>query len=588
MIAKEVVEEIIMRTDIESLISGYVNLKRAGSVSKGLCPFHSEKSPSFMVYPATSSFYCFGCGKGGDAVTFIKEIEHLDYPDALEVLAKRAGITIIRDDKSIPAGKSVDRARMFKMNADAANFFHKALYSTLPGAKDALTYFTEKRKLSQSTIKHFGLGYAPDSFDALMKHMLSLGYKYDELVEGFLCGRSESGKYYDAFRKRAMFPIIDVAGNVIAFGGRAIDAETKQKYKNSSDTPVFKKSRNLFALNFARHACAETMILCEGYMDVIALHAAGFTNAVATLGTAITAEQARLMSRYTKRVVICYDSDEPGQIAANKAMRIISDVGLEVRLLVLEGAKDPDEYIKNFGADKFRSILEGAKIPFEYKLDNILAKYDVTIPKDQIKAVGEVENLISAFYSEAERDIYIRIAADKLKIAAVGIKNDVEKIRAKNERTEKKDESRHIIQSTAGYSDKVNPDYAKAPAIAKTEEIIIGLLMLFPEHRKYVFENAALTADDFFTAFNRRIFEYIEEKYRDNDKLVDLNERFNADEVGRITKMKLSRMSLDTNDADVLKESINSLKSSMQKRSGAGASTADDLLRYINSIRDSK
>lgn len=590
MISKEVIEEILMRTDIQQLISGYVTLKRAGSVSKGLCPFHSEKSPSFIVYPSTSSFYCFGCGMGGDAITFVKQIEHLDYQDAVEFLGKRAGITVIRDDRyggNVQQGKSIDRSRMYKMNADAAHFFHKCLMSGIPYAREALSYFTDKRKLSMATIKHFGLGFAPDSFDIFSKHMLSLGYTYEELTEGFLCGKSERGGYFDAFRKRVMFPIIDVSGNVIAFGGRAMDNETKPKYKNSSDTPVFKKSRNLFALNFARHTCAESLILCEGYMDAIALHSAGFTNTVATLGTAITAEQARLMSRYTKKVIICYDSDEPGQIAANKAMKIISDVGLEVRLLVIPGAKDPDEYIKSYGAQKFKDVLDGAKIPFEYKMDNILSRYDVNIPKDQIKAVEEIEKLISGFYSEAERDVYIRIAAEKLKLPAASIKNDVTKLISKSYREERKKESRAVIQGAAGYSDKVNPDYAKAPAIAKTEEVILGLLLLFPEHRKTVFDSALLTSDDFFTEFNRRVFDYISMKYKDDDKHLDINEYFNEAEVGRITKIKLSRMGLDTNNESVLRESIKSLKSSMQRKSGTGASTADELVAFIEKMRSS-
>ena len=386
MISKETIDEILARTDIENLIGGYVSIKRAGDTYKGLCPFHSEKSPSFTVYPRTASFYCFGCGIGGDAVTFIKQIEHLDYPDALEFLARRAGITVIDDNrKDSREEKKYDRERFFAMNKDAANFFHKCLMADNQEAKAALNYFTEKRKLSLATVKHFGLGYAPNSFDALTKHMLSKGYTHDELVAAFLCGKSEKGTYYDAFRGRVMFPIIDVSGNVIAFGGRATDNEVKPKYKNSSDTPIYKKTRHVYALNFARHACEESLILCEGYMDVIALHSAGFTNAIATLGTAITQDQARLMSRYTKKVIICYDSDEAGQKAASKALKVIGDVGLDVRVVAVPGSKDPDEYIKTFGKDKFSAVLTEAKIEFEYKMDNILNKYDINLSQDKIK-----------------------------------------------------------------------------------------------------------------------------------------------------------------------------------------------------------
>lgn len=584
-IEKEVIDEILLRTDIESLISSYVSLRRTGTYYKGLCPFHSEKSPSFVVYPSSSSFYCFGCGIGGDAVTFIKQAEHLDYPDALEFLAKRAGITIVRNDIGYPEEKRVNKERMYKMNADAANFFHRCLMADNKDSKSALEYFTVKRQLSLSTIKHFGLGYAPNSFDAFSKHMRSLGYTYDDLTTAFLCGKSESGKYYDAFRNRVMFPILDVAGNVIAFGGRAMDNDTKPKYKNSSDTPVFKKSRNLFALNFARHSCSERIVLCEGYMDVIALHSAGFTNAVATLGTAITSEQARLMARYTKSVTICYDSDEAGRKATERALKILSDVGLDTKVISVPGAKDPDEYIKEFGKEKFADVLNGAKIEFEYKYENIISKYDLNIPKDKISAVNELEKVISEVYSEAERDIYIHIVSEKLKIDSKGIKADIDRMIYKRQRSDKKAEEQRIRQAAAGYGDKVNPDYVKAPSVAKSEEVILGLLLLFPEHRKKVFEEELINAEDFFTELNRRIFTYIKNSYSASDSFSDLNEHFTPEEVGRITKLKLSRMNLENNGDGVLRESINSLKSSMQKKSAENVTTADALAKLISKYR---
>lgn len=590
MISKETIDEILQRTDIESLISSYVNLKRASDTYKGLCPFHSEKSPSFTVYPRTSSFYCFGCGMGGDAVTFIRQIEHLDYPDAIQFLAKRAGITIIDDDNKNYAReeKKYDRTRMFKMNVEAANFFHSCLKAETPDAKAALSYFTEKRGLSLSTIKHFGLGYAPNSYDALINHMTAKGYTKDELVAGFLAGKSEKGTYYDAFRGRVMFPIIDVSGNVIAFGGRAMDNETKPKYKNSSDTPIYKKTRHVYALNFARHACQETLILCEGYMDVIALHAAGFTNAVATLGTAITSDQARLMGRYTKKVIICYDADEAGQKAAAKALRILNDAGVEVKLVTIPGSKDPDEYIKTFGADKFKDVLNDAKIVFEYKMENVLSRYDINLPQDKIKAIGILENEISLIYSQAERDVYIQMLAKKLDADPKSIKADVTRIASKNARAQRQGESEKAKQTALGYQDKVNPDFAKAPAVAKSEEVILGLLLLFAEHRQNVFANALLCEDDFFTDLNKRIFAYVKSSYDNGDVFSDPNELFTPQEVGRITKIKLTRMNLVNNGTDVLTESIKTLKSSMQKKSAEKATSEDDLLKFINGLRASE
>jgi DNA primase len=578
-----------MRNDIESLIGSYVSLKRAGSNLKGLCPFHSEKSPSFTVYPQDNSFYCFGCGAGGDAITFVRKRENLDYPDAVEFLANRAGITIVRDERGgYQSAPKIDRARMFKMNADAARYFHQRLFDNTPEAKNALAYFTDGRKLSIATIKHFGLGYAPNSFDKFSNHMRGLGYTYDELVAGFLCGKNEErGTYFDAFRNRVMFPIIDVAGNVIAFGGRVLD-DSKPKYKNSSDTPVFKKSRNLFALNFARHNCQESLILCEGYMDVIAMHSAGFTNAVATLGTAITAEQARMMSRYTKKVIISYDADEAGQKAAMRAVKMLSDVGLDVTILRVPGAKDPDEYINTYGADKFRQVINESKTKFEYHMENILSKYDINISQDKIKALYELEKVVSEIYSVAERDIHIQTISKTFNVDAKSIKTDVERIISKNLMEYKQKESQKMQQDSIGYSDKINTDFIKAPAVAKNEEAVLGLLLVYPEHRKSVFENQRLTVDDFFTEFNKRVFSYICESYGNDDSMTDINDVFTSDEVGRITKMKINRMQLSDNGENVLDDCIRNLKSSVEKKKTEKTNTYEGLKALLDKKKRSE
>lgn len=571
-----------MRTDIATLIGSYISLKRAGANLKGLCPFHSEKTPSFTVYPADNSFYCFGCGAGGDPITFIRKRENLDYPDAVEFLAQRAGITIVRDERTPTVGvPKFDRKRMFQMNVDAAKYFNRCLFSDNPDAKAALAYFTEVRGLSTATIKHFGLGFAPNSFDTFSKYMLAKGYTFEELEAGFLCGKSEKGRYYDAFRNRIMFPIIDVSGNVIAFGGRVMD-DSKPKYKNSSDTPVFKKSRNLFALNFARHHCAETMILCEGYMDVIAMHSAGFENAVATLGTAITTEQARMMSRYTKKVIISYDADEAGQKAAMRAVKMLTDVGLDVSILKVPGAKDPDEYIKKFGADKFRQVLNASKSKFDYNLENILSKYDINLPQDKVKALHECEKLISETYSSAERDIYIQNISKLFGVDAKSIKSDVDRIIAKAATARRKEESNKIKQDAIGYSDKVNPDYIKAPAAAKNEETLLGLLLLYPEHRKKVFDEGLVDEADFFTDLNKRIFCYLRDAYHSGDEShLDMDACFTPDERGRITKMKLNRMELTENGIDVLLEIIDRLRRSVSKKNNEKNSSLDSLTRLL-------
>ena len=586
MISRQTIDEILLRTDIQTLIGGYVSLKRAGSNLKGLCPFHSEKSPSFTVYPQNNSFYCFGCGAGGDQISFTMRIERLDYPDAIQFLAKRAGITVVDDESSKYSNEPrYDRQRMFKMNVDAAKYYNAMLFSDDPDAKNALAYFTEKRGLSVATVKHFGLGFAPNSFDRFSKYMLSRGYTYDELVAGFLCGKSEKGTYFDAFRNRVMFPIIDVSGNVIAFGGRVMD-DSKPKYKNSSDTPVFKKSRNLFALNFARMASKDSLILCEGYMDVIALHAAGINNAVATLGTAITSEQARIMKNYTDKVVICYDSDEAGRKAALRAMKLLGDVGIEVNVLTIPGAKDPDEFIKTYGVEKFRQVIGEAKSKFQYNLDGILSKYNIEMPQDKINALHELERYIATVGSAAERDVYLRHISDKLSVDFKSIKSDVERIILANITAYKRNESLKVKQEAGGYSDRVNPDFIKAPAVARNEENVLGLMLVYVEHRERIFRESLLTEDEFLTDLNRRIFVYLKQAYEDQDVLLGgMNSCFSEEEMGRISQIKVARMKLSANGDGELDQCIQSLKKAVQKKNSEKTNTIDGLNERLKMLR---
>lgn len=584
MIDRAVIEEILARTDLPSLIGSYVTLKRAGTNMTGLCPFHSEKTPSFTVFTASNSFYCFGCGAGGDAITFVRRMENLEYPDAIEVLAKRAGITI-RQTVEVSGGKKYDRARFYEMNRDAARFFHANLHKDTPNARAAMDYLRNKRGLSAATITHFGLGYAPAEYGVFSDYMKSKGYREDELIDGFLCGRSEKGRLYDAFRNRVMFPIIDLTGNIIAFGGRVMD-DSLPKYKNSSDTPVFKKSRNLFALNFARTACAEQIILCEGYMDVIALHAAGFTNAVATLGTALTEEQARMISRYTKKVIISYDMDEAGRRAADRAVRMFSEVGLDVKLLKLQDAKDPDEYIKKFGADRFRRNLEESRTRFDYNLERILSTYDINVPQEKVKALSELCELISGFYSSAERDVYISIVAKNTDIEPASIRRDVERLVHRQQKDFKTKEKQKIHQATSGFGDKVNPDFVRNPAAARAEETVLGLMLLRTELcDKATKPPYSLTEDDFFTALGKKIFTFLTD--RNEDRETDPNAVFSPEEVGRITEMRVRRMQLTENGENVFADSVANLRAavaSQQERDGG--LTLQNLQDIINRRKD--
>lgn len=583
MIPKEIAAEIVARTDIVQLISNYVTLKRAGSNMNGLCPFHSERTPSFTVFTASNSFYCFGCGAGGDAVTFLRRIENLEFEDALEQLAKRAGINIPRDP-STHGGRRYDRNRFYEMNRDAARFFHSCLLADNPDAREALAYLEGKRGLSRATITHFGLGYSPASFEIFSNHMRSKGYTEDELIAGFLCGRSEkTGRLYDSFRNRVMFPIIDLVGNVIAFGGRVMD-DSLPKYKNSSDTPVFKKSKNLFALNFARTSCAEQLILCEGYMDVIALHAAGFTNAVATLGTALTEDQVRMLTRYTKKVIISYDMDEAGRRAADRAVRMFGDVGMEVKLLRLSDAKDPDEYIKKFGADRFRRMLEESRSKFDYNFENILSHYDMNNPQEKIKALNAMCNLIAGFHSAAERDVYIAEAAKKFDVAPASLRQDVDRLIRLRVSEARKQETQQIHQNASGYADRVNPDFVKSPAAARAEEAVLGLLFVREEHRQLAFSGRlALTEEDFYTAFGKNVFAFLRAAYEEGRSPDFLDEVFTTEEVGRITKMKIARLQLSENGEEVFAESVAQLRRAVsEKREQETGGSLSDLTALIN------
>ena len=581
MIERGALEEVLARTDLPSLISSYITLRRAGANYTGLCPFHSEKTPSFTVFGSGNNFYCFGCGAGGDAVNFVRRIENLDFEEAVELLAKRAGITLRRAEDATNKPR-YNRQRFFDMNREAARFFHTQLYADNAGATAARAYLLEKRGLSQATIKHFGLGYAPADFGMLYRHMRGCGYTDEELVSGFLCGRRESdGKLYDTFRNRVMFPIIDVGGNVIAFGGRVMD-DSKPKYRNSSDTPVFRKSRNLYALNFARQLCAERLILCEGYMDVIAMHAAGFTTAVATLGTAITAEQARLMSQYTKSVVISYDSDEAGQRAADKAMRLLEQVGLDVRVLRLEGAKDPDEFIRKFGTKRFASMLDESRTKFDYRMEKVLEQHDITVPQEKIKAVAALIAIVAAISSESERDIYLKTVSQSLDVDLQSLKNDVKRAIRRRVREADKERSTEMRQESLGYGDRVNPDYAKAPAIARTEEAVLGMMMMYPEHRKTALGELALKEEDFFTDLGKRAFSWIQtaeegEGYQE----AMLSAAFTPDEVGRLTRMRVGRMELTDNGTAVFRDTVMTLRRLVAEKTSAEKGGSKERLEEI-------
>ena len=576
------IQEVVDRTDIEELIGRYVELKRSGANLLGRCPFHSEKTPSFSVSPTKKMFFCFGCQAGGSAITFVQKAENLDYVEAVEFLANRAGIPLPKDSM-LPYNKdALSKKRTLEMNLEAAKFFRACLFDERLGSA-GMQYLHGERGLSVATIKHFGLGFAPNSPSSLLNHMHKLGFRDEELIEGYLARKNqETGTVYDCFRNRVIFPIIDPSGNVVAFGGRVMD-DSKPKYLNSSDTPAFKKSKQLFALNFAKNCCAEKMILCEGYMDVIALHAAGFEYAVATLGTAITPEHARIFSKYTQKVIISYDADDAGQNAANKAMRILGEVGMDVRVLKLNGAKDPDEYIKRFGADRFRQVLEQSKTGFDHKSERILAKYDLTVGSDRIKASNEICALIAEYWSGVEREVYLAQSSTALGLPVEVLKNTVEQIRKKQTRAYEAKQSREAQASVKNFGDRINPDAAKDPRAAAAEETVLGLLLIFEEYRNAVERGEiALTEEDFVTDFNRRVFAAIMRMHRSEGGLRPelLGMEFSPDEMGRIEKNEIARQQLSNNGPEVLRSAVNVLKDAKQK-GNAGETSLDERIAYL-------
>lgn len=494
-------QELKMRMDIESVISPYVKLRRNGRTLKGLCPFHNEKTPSFTVYPDTQSYYCFGCGAGGDIITFTRSINNLDYMEAVRLLAQQAGLDMPEDGYDDTLGRK--RRRMYEANREAARFFHKTLY-TPQGAK-TLEYI-KRRGLTRETVTRFGLGCAPDSWDALLLHMREKGFSPQELYEADLVKKSERvGRthYYDNFRNRFITPIIDLRGNVIGFGGRVLD-DSKPKYVNTSDTLVYSKRHAVFALNFAKDHCAQSLILCEGYMDVIALHQAGFTNAAACLGTALTEEQVKLISRYTSEVALCYDNDEAGQKAAQRAIAMFGKSPVKVRVIKLSGGKDPDEIIKNHGKERFRALYQGASNEIEYKLLRERDRFDVQTAdgrRDFLESAAQ----ILATADPIERDIYASRLADETGTGKDAILEKVKILSRTVKRRERAEMNRvaerRLIESGNG---KVNPERGSNLGAARAEELLIATVFANPE--VYTAVKAEIAPEDFVTPFCARVY----------------------------------------------------------------------------------
>lgn len=514
--SREFIEEVKRRSEIEDVVGKYVRLKRAGSNVVGLCPFHNEKTPSFTVFPQTNSFYCFGCGAGGDVFSFIMRAEGLDYPGAVEFLARSAGVPLEErhDDSGRP---TVKRERVLDCNREAARLFYAALQS--PSGAQARAYLTEQRRLTEQTIRRFGIGYAPDSWDFLHSRLTAKGYTDEELKAAFLCGISQKGHPYDVFRNRVIFPIFDLNGEVVAFAGRRLNEKDERKYVNTSDTPAFKKSKVIFGMNFAKRSEAGSLIVCEGPIDAIALQQAGFDNAVATQGTAITAEQVRTMSRFVKTVYLAYDIDKAGRNATMKAINLFTQVGVSAKVIDLgTEVKDPDEYIKKFGADAFRRRLDASAGQVDFRIDEILNRYSLSIPDEKLHAIDELTTLAAGIYSKSEREVYIARMAEKTGISAAALSEDAAKKAKKAEEKQKAERRRQTVNATLGYGDRINRDRLTYATGALLEERLLACMLSNPALAAEACKS--LSEDDFLTAFGRKVFTTFAEEFSDGTEVV--------------------------------------------------------------------
>ncbi|MDR2356868.1 MAG: DNA primase [Oscillospiraceae bacterium] len=473
-IPESFLDELVQKTDLVELVGGYVKLsKRSGSNLFGLCPFHSEKTPSFSVSADKQMYYCFGCGKGGGAVNFIMEIENLTFPDAVEFLARRAGLTV--SDTKDTARTS--RRRLLDLNRDAARFYHGVLSS--PEGAAAVRYIGERR-ISKRMVTRFGLGAAPNSWNSLGDAMTSMGYAAKELLDaGLVKENKKSGGFYDTFRNRLVFPVIDVRGAVIGFSGRMLGAG-EPKYLNSPDTQVFSKSRHLFALNLAKKSKAGMLILTEGNIDVVALHQAGFDCAVASLGTSLTDTQVRLMARYADKLVIAFDSDGAGEKAAARAIRLTEKTGMGVRLLRLQGAKDPDEYINKFGADAFRLLIERSENHIVYKMGDIKRKYDMNTEDGRVGYLSEATQMLAGIRSRPEREIYGARLAEETGVSVAAVENELANLTKRDEWRRKRSMERKITRPAEAAQPSARSIRYANEYSAIAEEGVVRCILLDP------------------------------------------------------------------------------------------------------------
>lgn len=579
-------QELKLRSDITEIASSYVNLKRHGRNMVGLCPFHGEKTPSFNIYTENGSFYCFGCGAGGDVITFIMKIENLDYVEAVKFLAQRAGMEM--PENTYDDSLSKLRMRIYEANREAARFFHATLLSQR--GQSGLNYL-RGRALSDRTIRHFGLGFADDDWNSLCNHLKNKGFSEYEIYSANLAFKRKNGNgIYDRFVNRVMFPIIDLRGNVIAFGGRIMTDE-KPKYLNTSDTPVFKKSENLFSLNNAKSSGTRTLILCEGYMDVIALNQAGFTNAVATLGTALTNEQAVLMKRYADEVIICYDADGAGQKATARAIDILRNAGLPIKILTVPSGKDPDEFIRSKGENgpaAFKLLIEKCGNDVEYRLMKLRENYNLTTTDGKVAFLNEAVKIVATIESPIERDVFASKLCAELEIDKNAFNDQIAKIKRRGRRENIKKETRQIQYELNGQNDKINKEHYKKPRSSSAEEALLVYLINNPDYANSISER--VTPDKFSNSLIKRYYEYVLSKIKSGyEPLTSVASDFNSDEVSYLYKL-ISTTIPAASTREAVEEYINVINEESNKLTSDKLAdmSADDINDYIMKMKQNK
>ena len=529
----DIIEEVRSRNDIVDVIGQYVHLTKKGSTYFGLCPFHNEKTGSFSVSPNKQMYYCFGCGAGGNVFTFLMQYENFTFPEAMQELADRVGIELPKQEMTSAQRREADRrTQLLEINKEAAKYFYMLLRG--PRGQRAHEYF-KKRELSDETMQKFGLGYSDQYSDDLYKYLRSKGYDDEILKETGLVTIDEVRGGHDKFWNRAMFPIMDVHNRVIGFGGRVM-GDGEPKYLNSSETKIFDKSRNLYGLNIARSTRKNQLLLCEGYMDVIALHQAGFDNAVATLGTALTEEQARLISQYAERVVLAYDSAGPGQAATKRAMNIFDEVGVKVSVLSMTGAKDPDEFIKKYGTERFAMLLDNSRNPVEFELSKLRTTYDTAQADGKVGYLKEACKLFAGIRNPVEREVYITQTANELAISPQAIKAQIENLDKRESYRQRKqqraDTNIYIGRMAAAKDDlqrRTNLRYAMA------EEGVLFCLMKNPDSYPQV--SNRVSEQDFVTDINRQLYLALSQRLEQGQtvEMIDLSSQLSPELMGRIS-----------------------------------------------------